>query len=418
MVRPKPSSIAALVLAGMIAVQPANAQRPTPLPAEALADAPDATKAAWLQRNIVAQGAVTGPVTFNLPREVFASKLVLLGESHGSAAPHAFDLQLLTLLNARGGTRDYLIEADPLQAASLNRYLDSGDERALDAVFDHWRDTFSQWGSVAYRDKVIGIRKLNMTLPAAQRIRFHGLDAIQDWGRLAAWLGDAGSLIDSAALKAAKTNADKARLLLAALTATKQSGALASELRATLVSQANGTNREGTIFATYERLATGPVLGARPAYGMWGVFHVLQQAVKVGTLPFAARVRASKLPAAKTLQSVVLLALDSAVQVPAPTAAGTKRMRMTEFNIDGPFVKVSGSATMRAASQAGQVRVFRLGAPGSPFAKGTDFMDVRTAAFIGQDLSPADPNARTVDFAQFIGVYRGSDWAKPLETQP
>ena len=414
MIRRTPSLVAALAFAAALSVQPALAQRPSPLPAEALADVADAGKAAWLRKNVVAEGPATGGLKFDLPREFFASKLVLLGESHGSAAPHVVDLELLTLLNARAGVRDYLIEADPLQAASLNRYLANGDEKALDAVFHHWRDVFSQWGSKAYRDKVIGVRKLNMKLPASGRVRFHGLDAIQDWGRLAAWLSSAGAPIDATALTAAKSGGDKAKLALAALAAAKPSGALANELRATLQMQANGIKREPTIFGTYERLVQGGVLGTRPAYGMWGIFHVLQQPMKDRTPPFAALVRASKLPASKNLQSIVLLSLDSAVQVPAPLPGGTKRLRMTEFNIDGPLVKVSGSATLRAASEAGQVRVFRLGAPGSPFTGSSDFMDVRTS--INQDLSPADPGARSTDIAQYVGVYRGSDWAKPLET--
>lgn len=42
---------------------------PRPLPPEALVDAPDAGEAAWLRRNIVAEGPVLGGMTFSLPRE-------------------------------------------------------------------------------------------------------------------------------------------------------------------------------------------------------------------------------------------------------------------------------------------------------------------------------------------------------------
>lgn len=413
MTRSKQIVVASLAFAAALAANPVIAQMPPPLPPEVLADTPDAGKVDWLRKHIVVQGPVTGGLTFKLPREVFASKLVLLGESHGSAATHVVDLELLTLLNARAGVRDYLIEADPLQAASLNRYLDSGDETSLDAVFDQWRDTFAQWGSTAYRDKVIGIRKLNLTLPTSRRVRFHGLDAIQDWPRLSAWLASNGASVDATALAAAKTDADKARLALAAMNSATPQDALAGELRATLAAQAGGAKREDVIFGTYARLVGRGALGARAAYGMWGLFHVLQQPMKNTAIPFAARVRASKLPASTSMQSIVLLSLDSAVQVPAPLPGGTKRLRMTEFNIDGPFVKVSGSATLRAASRPGQVSVFRLNVPSSPFDGSADFMVVRTS--IGQDLSPADPAAWSKNIAQFVGVYRGSDWAKPLE---
>lgn len=408
--------VAAFVSAWVaLASHPVAAQMPSPLPPEALVDTADAAKVAWLRDNIVAQGPVLGGIEFDLPQSVFRSKLVLLGESHGSAAPHVVDFELLRLLNKRAGIRDYLLEADPLQAAALNRYLDTGDEAALDAVFDYWRDSFAQWGSAAYRDKVVAIRKHNMTLPAPRRIRFHGLDAVQDWKRLAGWLSELGAPIDPAALTAAKTGRDKASLALRALASVEAPNDLARDLRATLDTQAGGINREGVIFATYERLARG-TLGDRRAYGMWGIFHVLQQPMEGTTLPFAARVRASNLPAGASMVSIVLLSLDSAVQIPAPLPGGTKRLRLTQFNIDGPFVKVSGSATLRAASEAGTVRIFRLDAPRSPFATSSDFMVTRTS--IGQDLRPADPRTRSTDIAQYLGVYRDSDWARPFETTP
>ena len=56
MIRRTPSLVAALAFAAALSVQPALAQRPSPLPAEALADVADAGKAAWLRKNVVAEG--------------------------------------------------------------------------------------------------------------------------------------------------------------------------------------------------------------------------------------------------------------------------------------------------------------------------------------------------------------------------
>lgn len=90
-------------------------------------------------------------------------------------------------------------------------------------------------------------------------------------------------------------------------------------------------------------------------------------------------------------------------------------MRMTVFNADGPFVHVRGIANLRAASAPGRVRVFSLHAPGSPYARDADFTLVKTS--VGQDMALADPTGPT-DSAQYVGVYRDSDWGPPLESAP
>jgi hypothetical protein len=406
----------AVAVVSLFAIQapPAASQMPKPLPAEAIREAPDPAKVAYLESHIVARGPVEGQLAFQFPPSFFLAQLYLVGESHGSAAPHLLDLQLLALLNEKRLVRDYLAEMDPLQASYINTYLQTGDERALDRVFDGWRDSFAQWGSVSYRDKVRGVRILNQKLPADRRIRFHGLDRIQDWGDLANWLTAAGASIDRSALASAKTNAAKATLALAALPAARMSADLRADLEASLQLTAARTNREDTIFRTYKRLVEGPLKG-RPAYGMWGLFHVIQQPIKDAALPFAAQVRRSGLPGADTLQSLILVPLDSAVQVPIPLPTGTKRMRMTVFNVDGPFVKLQGSASLRAATQPGQTTVFQIAAPGSPYAEGQDLTRIVTS--VGQDILPAD-SKMTEPFAQYIGVYRNSDWATPLDAGP
>lgn len=144
---------------------------PTPLPAEAAARGGRSGQVACLNRHVVAEGPVAGGLTFSFPPAFFRQRLYLVGERHGSAAPHVVDLELLTLLNRRANVRDDLAEMDPLQAARINAYLDSGDERAL-----------------------------NLRRAAGRRVRFHGLDAIQDWAALAAWLRESGAGVVAAAL--------------------------------------------------------------------------------------------------------------------------------------------------------------------------------------------------------------------------
>ncbi len=398
-------------LAALAITAPAAAQMgmPKPLPAEALVDQAEPDKAAWLTRNIVAEGPIAGGIAFRFPASFYRSKLILLGESHGFAAPQVVDLALLTHLNQRIGLIDYVAEVDPVQADLLNRYLVTGDDALLTRVFDFWTKGGAQWGNRAFEAKVRGIRALNQRLPEKRRIRLLGIDAIQDWALVAEWAANGDA--EAAKRLAAAPKDDRARTLRAAI--ADRTGTVAGQLRATLDDAVAGKGRETIIFDSYARAVGGDLLGNRPAYGLWGMYHIMQAGINK-TRPFAARVVASDLPAAKATTSVALLALDSAVQIPAPMPTGLRRLRMTNFNIDGPYVMVKGAATLRAASRPSTVRIFDLGAKGTPFT-GSAFSEVATS--IGQSFVPDATGADAPRMAQYLGVFTNSDWAAPREPQ-
>lgn len=377
----------------------------SPTFAQVPAASADPAKVAYLNASEVVSGPVTGGLAFRFPAAFYRSRLILLGESHGSAAPQVVDLELLTHLSRLIGLRDYLAEVDAVQAERLNAFLGTGDEAALQRVFAFWKPD-AQWGNTAFLAKVRGVRALNAALPPARRIRFHGVDAVQDWPLLAEWLAGQGATLDVAAVAAEKTASGKAVLALAALASARPSP-MRDRLAASLALTRDKAGRERTIFENYARLVRTGELGDRPAYGLWGLFHVMQAGIN-GAKPFAMQIKASDLPAAKSVATVVLLSLDSAVMIPM----GAKKMRMTSFNIDGPVVKVAGAPELRAASRPDAVTVFDLTRRGSPYLTAPDFTAITTT--IGQNFKPDDPAAPATVFAQYIGVFRGSDWAAPL----
>lgn len=404
----KSISMAVMALALMAAPAAAQTGMPNPLPAEVLADAPDEAAAAWLSSRIVASGPVSGGLSFAFPDGFYDNRLFLLGESHGSAAPQILDLELLTHLNARIGLVDYLAEVDPVQGDRLNAYLATGDEAVLDRVFDHWTEAGLQWGNRAFEDKVRAIRALNLTLPEDRRIRFIGIDSIHDWALVREWIEARGGSIDATAWEAGDLKA-RCALALAALEG-RVDDAVGRRLVDLLTRLSVNPHRETAIFETYVFVVRSGELGDRPAYGLWGIFHAMQGPVN-GVLPFAARVTRSDLPARDATVTLAILSLDSAVQIPVRTPAGVQRLRRTEFNVDGPFVKVQGSATLRAASRPDEILMFDFDGDDSPMRPG-DFMTVRTS--VAQDFN-LDPSTPTSGYAQYVGVFRGSDWAAPRE---
>lgn len=267
------SLTAALCLSSMVQAQPGP---PQPLPAELLVDAPDAAKVAWLKDHVVADGPVMGGLTFAFPADFYRSRLILLGESHGVAAPQILDLELFKHLSQKIGLTDY-----------LNRYLASGDEALLTRVFDHWTRSGAQWGNRASEAKLRAIRDFNQTLPAGRRIHIVGIDAVQDWPLVAEWI--------------AGGDGAKAQAILAAQEGQRATAALAAmgdrtdaaALRAMLQDVAAGHDRETILFDSYARAVRsdgqGDHPGDRPAYGLWGMFHIMQAGVN-GAQPFAARI--------------------------------------------------------------------------------------------------------------------------------
>jgi hypothetical protein len=380
---------------------------PPPLPASVLAEDVEPAKVAYLRSHVVASGPVTGPFRFDLPAAFYRSKLFLVGESHGSAAPHLFDLALFENVAHRTGLRDYIAECDPVQGAAFDAFVRTGDDTGLRRVFDFWSGEGAQWGSRSYEQKIRALRDISLRLHGAP-VRVHGLDEVQDWAMAMDWLAAHGVTIDRKAIDGADTQTAKSRLLLASLPAAKSGeDPILSALRTTLAARAAGKGREASIIASYTALATGPLKG-KTAYGMWGLAHVLLAPLKTGA-SFAATVQQSALPAAGQIATIVLVPIDSYALYAAPTGKGFTPMRLDMFNINGPLVKMDGSADLAAAAPAKQVTVYDLGAAGSPYLAAPDFTRVQTS--IGQNFDPADPQAPATRFVRYLGVVRGSDWA-------
>ena len=378
---------------------------PKPLPPDALAEAVEPAKVAYLEKARVASGPVKGPFAFHFAPDFYRSTLFLVGESHGSDAPHVFDAALFAHLVKRVGVRDYLAEADPIQAAHLNAYLESGDEAELDIVLGGWATSGAQWGSNSYANKIRAIRALNSGL-GKRPVLIHGVDRIQDFDVAAVWLRAHGGTVDTAALAAAAKRRDKAKVLRAGVPLGND--ATLEALRVVLDAEIAGQTREAVIATSYSALRAG-LLKSRPAYGMWGLFHVLQGGMDKAT-PAATLIRAAN--PTERIASIVLVPIGSKALMYVPTGSDkTTPINLDLFNVDGPLSKMAGSSDLAAAAPAGRITIYDLDRAGSPYRIGNDFAVVKTS--IGQDFVPKDPNLPSVRYARYVGVVRGSDWSPP-----
>jgi hypothetical protein len=371
----------------------------------------------------------------------YTNQLFLLGESHGSAVPQDLDFVLLQHLNQKTGLRNYIAEIDPSQAFFFNRYLATGQESDLQTVFHGW-DGKEQWGNQNFYDKVRRIRRLNLTLPPAARIRFIGIDRLQNLKIALQHLR--AILLQEATRTGTNAVLDTLRNLSAGVPPTEPAlaqlahrllpafrpGSAVPGLSAAGSVQVAQVLRNATYLAgprirrdsvmllnlqaDYERLG----LQQEKMYGLWGIYHVLQSEVS-NSHPFAALVRTSSLPLRGRVVSLAIFTTDSKVMIPASVVPAAVRppepsVVVGWLNSAGPVVLVPGIRDVLAASPASApVTLFRLDAPQAPYYRSLRLATVE-APLLGQTLTATHAGAATTDYFQYAILLRNSPAVKPL----
>jgi hypothetical protein len=389
---------------------------------------------------------LTGAPDFKLfDRDFYRNKVFLLGESHGVQRLQDVDFALLRHLNQRAGVRYYLAEVDCAKAYYLNDYLRTGNAATLDRVFASWVRDRAQWGNADFRAKIIRIRELNRTLPARRRIRFVGIDGVQDFALLADYLHDlrasgralpaglaAGLDSVQAALRAQPAQAvglalrTRQALAQAAPAARRALGSQAyAEVQHALANVGYARTlpgREQQLFANYQAALPLWHLAGEKLYGLWGLGHVPQQkGLNFNSL--AAYIRSS--PLAGHDKIVSILSTYAGCQMLMPSAGlpaawrtpGLPYSVVDKFNHDGPLVRLQGLAELKACTQAGSTTLVRLDAPGTAAHR----LPVQLSYAPGLPASQQmqfDPAQPATAYVQYLLLVRDSGAVQPLPTAP
>ncbi|MDQ2770603.1 MAG: erythromycin esterase family protein [Bacteroidota bacterium] len=291
---------------------------------------------------------------------------------------------MLKHLNAQAGVRTYVAEVDCAKAYYLNEYLRTGQDSTLRLVFRSWLAERAQWGNQEFYQKIQRIRALNRTLPAARRIRFVGLDELQDLPLAADYIAamlritplasGLRSRVDSVVVALRQPGAPGLMGVARRALAGVGPGSKYEGLRHALANAAYDLRpgrREDNIFANFQALVQTKRLAHEKLYGMWGLGHVLQSPLQNGFLDLAARIRQSALPMHDKVVSV--LCAFSGCQMLYPTdglpgpwqAAGQPYTVTDKFNHDGPLVTIAGLADLKQRTAPGSTTLVRLDAPGA-----------------------------------------------------
>ena len=399
---------------------------------------------------------VSTPVFADVPQETLAldtpafplfdpkfydNQLFLLGEAHGVQRPQA--LALLQHLNQRAGVRTYVTEVDCAKAYYLNEYLRTGHEATLSLVFRSWQQENSQWANRDLRAKFQQIRAWNLTLLQRRKVRFLGLDQLQDLPLAADYLN---ALMHNKKLPLAlraQLDSVATRLRLparpvllagvaqrAAQELTRQAAtcgprlgraydALLLLLTNASYSRAGILEREQHIFDNFRALYRTQRLEGEKLYGLWGLAHVLQSPLQSGATLFAGLVRQSDLPLRNKVASVLCVFADCRMLLPTAflppvlQAQGQPFTVTDRFNHNGPLTVLDGMAELMQRTAPGSATLFKLDAPAAATTRQP--IRVRYAPGIppGQQIQFA-PQLPASAYVQYLLLVRDSGPVQPL----
>lgn len=286
----------------------------------------------------------------------YGSSVFLFGEIHGFADNQLIDRQLFELLNRRVGVRHYVAEMDSTVAGQLNAFLRgaSKDTTLLkETVRAIGRIIPQQAGRQLY-EKWLALYDYNLLLPDSAGIEVIGID---------------------------RHHADT-----------------------------TGLSREEAMLANLKDHIARHGLDSVKLYGFFGYYHILQEAPKDSEPPLGALLKADGFRVASlasfTLES--LMYLPKGLGMPAPDDE-----QVSVVNAGGPLMLVKGINDLKAASAKDSRTLFRLDAPGSPYAADQRLVTVQST-MIGADMVPPDASTNTLDYFQYVFLLRGSPAIAPL----
>ena len=292
---------------------------------------------AWLEEHHVKVDRKAGVLASDLTSTDYDADIFLLGEVHGVAEVQELDLILLKHLHEKAGVRFYLAELDPAQAAVVNGYLESGDVRNVKQIFDVWRSEFAQWGNNEFLAKLVAIQKWNAGLEASEKITFVGVDRLHDREFAQRMIGKYGDVADAAIEKSiADADAEKSRYTVI-------------------------VNNIEAFRATANA----------PAYGLWGIAHVLKAKINGDVKPLAMRLeergKAGRIVSFEIVYSNAAMMMPSQY-LPDPMRGEGDYTDMP-FSQDFPnLAYINGIADLKKVSGGDDFSIFRLAGEGSPYA--------------------------------------------------
>ncbi len=380
-----------------------------------------------------------------LDAKFYAHQLFLLGEIHGIQKGQDIDYDFVTLLNRTIQLKTYVAEVDFAKAHLLNKYLETGDEKLIDAVFQDWIEQDAQWGNKDFQDKVRKIRVFNSKLKPFQRIHFEGIDQIQNSALAAGYFTEAlkdhafrnirGSfnpLIkallaknDSLIISTSITLNIEIEQYMAKKQNTTDKGDASkfNDLRYALHNCiAIKSSREGVLHKNFVELFKIREWSREKLYGFFGFAHILLAKGNEGNYESMAYKlqNDNELNLKDRIISIALIYVDSKMMMPTTALPETwrekgKRFSSTDqFNHDGPLITLAGIEDFKSVTNPNTTILFDLRATGSPYLNKEITITYADMMPKGQRLLLNDKGKNTTDYFQYLILIRNSEQTRPI----
>jgi len=369
----------------------------------------------------------------------YNNQLFLVTESHGYYKPNQLDAELFKQMNKKNGVRYYLAEIDFSQAFYINKYLNTGNESFLKAIYQHWYNEHAQWACKAGFEKWKSLYSYNLTLAKSKKIIVLGLDEAQDLNMNVKLLTEiateikykAGNKMVDSLLLFSNLNLDNdstrsfikfARRLVTDVAANESSYKKIFknkyfDFQFIVKNIASKKGRENKIFENFNTFYQEYKLADKKMYGFWGRFHAMQDSIN-GGLSFAAMLKKSRLPLADKIISIPIFCVESTSMIPSqflPEMArekGTVYSNASMVNDDSFIYMVDGIKTFRKFVGKNENVLFKLNGVSSPYNKGLYLVE-SNSKFDKTFNWQGNKKAATTNYFQYAIVLSNSEWAVP-----
>lgn len=349
------------------------------------------------------------------------SKLILVGEIHGTKIPSQFDVEFFIYLYKNFNVRWYWAELDATQAYYMNIFLENGDEQLLERILKNWVVAQGR-NNLDYMHKYKELHRFYKQLPDGDKFRFIGIDKIQDW-RLVTKLVNQLSCVDTSLLEL-EFNKESILSKLIERTSYLDSMEFADTSQLWLLKQIQDNisfyreklPREEVMFENFQKNFSYYGLEKERSYGFFGLYHVFQYEVD-GEKPLAALIRSSNLGLADKMISINFIMTDSKMVM--------KSNALPRFLQDeGPYTKMGLSSDNVLVMYIYGIQDFKRMTPKyhksliKMNGKDSPYSNTRRLNKTIQLLPVTDIFKMTEEgkeYVQYTIFVRNSDWAEPLD---
>lgn len=352
--------------------------------------------------------------------DIVKSKVILVGEIHGTEEPSKFDVDFFKYLNQNFGVKHYFAEFDFVQAEYLNQFMVNKNKDLLREVLKNWF-VIQGRNNQDYFNKYLYFQEYYEQLSENEKFHFIGIDKIQDWELTTKYLNgliSEGQNIEP--IKYEKKGLLEKLMKQVDLLSTYYSNNVdtlskIAHIKKNIEFSQNKTNREDVMFDNFNTLYTSKGLKNSKVYGFFGIFHVFQYRVN-GKHPLASKIKQSDLGLENKMLSINFMMNDSYMVMASN--------KLPEFMRDkGAYTKMPISADnmlvmyiygvkdFKRMTENNQKSLIKMNGENNPYSNSNRLNTTFQILPVTNLFKMTDKGKPYVQYTIFV---RNSDWAEPM----